>query len=403
MLTAYRPVLTAPNVWPFVLGGVLARTGGAMFGVAVIVMLSQRRGSYTLAGAVSAVGILVLAIAGPFIGRLADKHGQRRAALPFVLLSVSGALVTVYLSATMAPIGAIFVAYALSAVTPELGPMSRARWAHIFRDRPDRLHTAMSFEQVLDEGAFVLGPVLAVLLATTWFPEAGLLGASILFGAGMVTFLFAQRTEPPVTDREHRPPGLAIRHAGLLPVAVVLVMTGVIFGANEVVAVAVADEAGRPRMSSMILASFALGSTITGIVFGAITFRISQTRRLLYAALGMFVLEAPALVVGELWNLWGLVLVMLVAGCATAPMLITAMSLSQHLVPRPLMTEGMAIAVTGILIGISLGAAVGGIAVDYLGAHAAYVVPVTAGLVAVLLAGARYRPLLRAEQEAVRT
>jgi predicted MFS family arabinose efflux permease len=94
---------------------------------------------------------------------------------------------------------------------------------------------------------------------------------------------------------------------------------------------------------------------------------------------------------------------MLVAGCATAPMLITAMSLSQHLVPRALMTEGMAIAVTGILIGISLGAAVGGIAVDYLGAHAAYIVPVTAGLVAVLLAGARYRPLLRAEQDAVRT
>ena len=400
MLTAYRPVFTAPNVWPFVLGGILARTGGAMFGVAVIVMLSQRRGSYTLAGAVSAVGILVLAIAGPVIGRLADKHGQRRAALPFVLLSVTGALVTVYLSAEMAPIWAVFVAYAISAITPELGPMSRARWAHIFRDRPDRLHTAMSFEQVLDEASFVLGPVLAVLLATTWFPEAGLLGASVLFGTGMITFLFARRTEPPVTAREHRPPGLAIRHAGLVPVAVVLVMTGVIFGANEVVAVAVADEAGRPRMSSVILASFALGSTIAGIIFGAITFRISLTRRLLYAAAGMFVLEAPALVVGELWNLWGLVLVMLVAGCATAPMLITAMTLSQHLVPRALMTEGMAIAVTGILIGISLGAAVGGIAVDRLGAHAAYAVPVGAGLVAVLLAGVRYRPLLRAERAA---
>jgi MFS family permease len=402
MLTAYRPVLTAPNVWPFVLGGLLARTGGAMFGVAVIVMLSQRRGSYTLAGAVSAVGILVLAIAGPFIGRLADKYGQRRAALPFVLLSVTGAIVTVYLSAEMAPIGAVFAAYAISAITPELGPMSRARWAHIFRDRPDRLHTAMSFEQVLDEGAFVLGPVLAVLLSTTWFPEAGLLGASILFGVGMVTFLFARRTEPPVTAREHRPAGLAIRHAGLLPVAVVLVMTGIIFGANEVVAVAVADEAGRPRMSSVILAAFALGSTVAGLIFGAITFRMSLTRRLLYAATGMFVLEAPALVVGELWDLWGLVLVMLVAGCATAPMLITAMSLSQHLVPRALMTEGMAIAVTGILIGISFGAAVGGIAVDYLGAHTAYVVPVGAGLFAVLLAGVRYRPLLRAEQAAQR-
>jgi MFS family permease len=401
MLTAYRPILTAPNVWPFVIGGILARTGGAMFGVAVIVMLSQRRGSYTVAGAVSAVGILVLAIAGPFIGRLADKHGQRRAALPFVMLAVSAALVTVWLSAALAPIWMLFLAYGISSITPELGPMSRARWAHIFRDRPDRLHTAMSFEQVLDEASFVIGPVLAVLLATTWFPEAGLLGAVLLYGVGMVSFLLAGATEPPVTAREHRPPGLAVRHAGLLPVAVVLVMAGVIFGANEVVAVAVADEAGRPRMSSVILAAFALGSTIAGIVFGAITFRMSQTRRLLYAALGMFVLEAPALVVGDLWALWGLVLVMLVAGCATAPMLITGMSLSQHLVPRALITEGMAIAVTGILVGISLGAAVGGLAVDHLGAHAAYIVPVGAGLVAAVLAAVRYRPLLRAERAAV--
>ena len=88
---------------------------------------------------------------------------------------------------------------------------------------------------------------------------------------------------------------------------------------------------------------------------------------------------------------------------ATAPMLITAMSLSQHLVPRALMTEGMAIAVTGILIGISLGAALGGVAVDAVGAHAAYLVPVIAGLIAALLAAARYRPLRQAEADAVTT
>ena len=125
--------------------------------------------------------------------------------------------------------------------------------------------------------------------------------------------------------------------------------------------------------------------------------------RLLLAAIGMFVLEAPALVVGQLWNLWGLVLVMLVAGAATAPMLITAMSLSQHLVPRALLTEALAVAVTGILIGISLGASLGGIAVDHLGAHAAYAVPVGAGLIATLLALIRYRPLSAAERAAVGT
>lgn len=400
MFSAYRPILTVPNVWPFILGGILARIGGAMFGVAIIVMLSQRRGSYTLAGAVSAVGIIVLAVAGPVIGRLADKHGQRRAALPFMLLSVAACMVTVWLSASMAPIWSIFLAYGIASITPELGPMSRARWISILKDEPDRLHSALSFEQVMEEISFVLGPVLAVLLATTWFPEAGILGGAVLFGGGMLIFLLAGAHEPPVTPHAQRPAGLAIRHPGLLPIAVVLVMTGIIFGANEVVAVAVADEVGMPRMSSVILAAFALGSAASAIVFGALRFRVSQTRRLLLAALGMFVLEAPALIVGELWDLWGLTLVMLVAGAATAPMLITAMSLSQHLVPRPLLTEALAIAVTGILIGISMGAALGGIAVDHLGAHAAYLVPVSAGLLACVLAAARYRALSRAEQAA---
>lgn len=403
MFRAYRPVLTVPNVWLFIVGGALARIGVAMFGVAVIVMISQRRGSYTLAGAVTALGILVLAIAGPFIGRLADKYGQRRAALPFVVLAFVGASATSYLSAQMAPMWTIFLAYALASITPELGPMSRARWVHIFRDEPQNLHSALSFEQVIEELAFVLGPVLAVLLATTWFPEAGLVGAATLFGIGFTIFLLADRTAPPITPHAHRPSGLAIRYAGVLPIAIILVMTGVIFGSNEVIAVAIAEEAGLPRMSSVILAAFAFGSAVSAILFGTMTFRISQARRLLFAACGMFVLEAPAILVGALWDLKALTIVMLVAGSATAPMMITAMALTQHLVPRALMTEAMAIAVTGVLIGISLGASAGGIIVDHIGPQLAFALPIGAGAIAAALAVVRYRALTRAEVAATGT
>ena len=84
MLSAYAPLFRVPGATRFIAGTALSRTGGAMFGVAIIVMLSERRGSFGLAGAVSAVGLFVLAVAGPVIGRLVDKHGQRRVALPFV-------------------------------------------------------------------------------------------------------------------------------------------------------------------------------------------------------------------------------------------------------------------------------------------------------------------------------
>ena len=85
-------------------------------------------------------------------------------------------------------------------------------------------------------------------------------------------------------------------------------------------------------------------------------------------------------------NLWALVGIMFVAGSATAPMLITSLGLVQRLVPHALVTEGMAVAVTGVLIGISAGTAVGGWLVEGLGAHPAYVLPVGATAVAAVIA-----------------
>jgi MFS family permease len=394
VLSAYAPLFRVPGARTFIAGTALSRVGGAMFGVAVIVMVSERRGSFGLAGAVSAVGLAVLAVAGPVLGRLVDRHGQRRVALPFVALSAVAGTGVALMSWLGAPAWTLFVLYGLSAVLPEPGPMSRARWAHIFHDDPARLHTAMSFEQVADEASFVVGPVLAVLVSTLWFPEAGLLLAEVLFTVGALVFLSARSTEPPVVPHAERPTGLAVRWPGLLLVAGALVMTGVIFGANEVIAVAFATEAGNASFSSVVLGGFALGSTLSGLVFGSRVFRSTLTRRLLVAAAAMLLLELPALVVPGLW--W-LAVVMVVAGCATAPMLITSLSLAQRLVPRALVTEGMAVAVTGILIGISAGSAVGGWAIEAWGAQRAYAVPVAAGAMALAVIAVRYRRLSSAE------
>jgi MFS family permease len=240
-------------------------------------MVSTRRDSYALAGLVTAVGILVLAIASPLIGRLVDKYGQRRASLPFILISAVGGLISAALSWWHAPLWTLFLAYGFSAFLPEVGPMSRTRWAFIYAGRPDRLHAAMSFEQVIEELAFVIGPVVAVLASTTLFPEAGLILAQVLFTAGAVIFLMERTTEPPVTPHDERPAGLAIQRSGMVIVTVALFMVGVIFGANEVLAVAVADEAGSKGSSSIILAAFALGSAISGLWFGIRIFKSTIT------------------------------------------------------------------------------------------------------------------------------
>lgn len=385
MLSTYRPLFAIPGAWRFLAASALSRVGGAMFGVALIVMIATRRDSYGLAGAVSAGGIVVLAAAGPVIGRLVDKHGQRRASMPFILLTFVAGLVTVVLSAVGAPAWTLFVGYAVSSFLPEMGPMSRARWAHLLRDEPDALHAAMSLEQVVEEGAFVLGPVLGILAATMLFPEAGLLLAYVVFTLGSVLFLAERRSEPPIVPHDERPHGLAIQRPGVAAVAAALFMVGAVFGGNEVVAVAVAEEAGSTGMSSVILGAFALGSAIAAVAFGTRRFTGSIARRFVWCALGMFLLELPVLFID---SLWGLTVMMFIAGSATAPTLITGITLVQHLVPRAFITEGMAVVITGLLIGLASGTAVSGMLVDSWGAHETYVLPVGAALVSALIAAA---------------
>ena len=124
-----------------------------------------------------------------------------------------------------------------------------------------------------------------------------------------------------------------------------LFMVGMVFGGNEVVAVAVAEEAGSTGMSSVILGAFALGSALSAVVFGTRTFSGPIARRFAWCALAMFLLEAPVLLLD---NLWALTVMMFVAGSATAPTLITGITLVQHLVPRAFLTEGMAVAITAL-------------------------------------------------------
>ncbi|MEO6020865.1 MAG: MFS transporter [Knoellia sp.] len=397
MLKTYRPLFAIPGAVRFLAASALSRVGGAMFGIAIIVMIATRRDSYGLAGAVSAGGIVVLAVAGPIIGRLVDKRGQRRASMPFILLTFVAGLVTVGLSASGAPAWTLFVGYAVSSILPEMGPMSRARWAYLLRDEPDALHAAMSLEQVVEEGAFVLGPVLGVLAATMLFPEAGLLFAYVIFTVGSLLFLAERRSEPPLVPHDERPHGLAIQRPGLAAVAGAMFMVGGVLGGNEVVAVAVAGEAGRTGMASVILGAFALGSALSAIIFGTRRFSGSIAKRFVWCALAMFVLEVPVLLID---SLWGLAAMMLVAGSAMAPTLITGMTLVQHLVPAAFLTEGMAVVITGLLVGLASGTALSGILVDSWGAHETYVLPVVAALISALIAAAWGRQIGRAARPA---
>nr|WP_233477619.1 MFS transporter [Streptomyces sp. SID7804] len=384
-------MFAAPGSRAFSAAGLLGRMPLSMMGIGVVTMISQLTGRYGLAGALSATIALSAALAGPQISRLVDQHGQRRVLRPATLLSLAAAALLLLAAHYDWPDWVLFVACVGIGCVPSVGAMVRARWAALYRGTP-QLHTAYSFESVMDEICFIFGPIISIGLSTAWFPEAGPLLAACFLAVG-VFWLTAQRaTEPVPHPREHKGGGSALRSAGLQVLVATFVATGAIFGAVDVVTVAFAEEEGHKAAASVVLAVYALGSCVAGVVFGLLHFAGVAERRWLLGVCAMAVSMIPLLLVG---NLPFLAVALFVAGLSIAPTMITTMSLIEEHVPRAQLTEGMTWVSTGLAVGVAVGSSVAGWVIDAAGARAGYGVPAVSGAVAAAVGFLGYRRLKR--------
>ncbi|MFJ6717901.1 MFS transporter [Streptomyces sp. NPDC091259] len=372
----YRRLFAVPGARAFTAGNLLARLPMGMFGISAVMMIAGQRGSYALAGAVTATGMAATALVAPWTARLVDRHGQARIAVPASVIAVLGSLALVLSVRTHAPAWTLFASYAATATTPNIGGMSRARWTHLLRDRPAEHHAAMSFEQAADELCYMLGPVVAAFLCSAVFPEAGTLAAAALLLTGMLLFTSRRATEPPVSPL--RPPGSALRAvAPLLPLFAAL---GVMFGAMEVTSIAHLGALGLGAAAGPVLALQALGSCAAGLLYGSLRPRGLTT--CLVALAAAMALPWAAAGAGSLPLLAG---ALLAAGMATAPTMVTAMSRVHAVTPAGRLNEGMTVAVTAILAGIAAGSAGAGQLIDHLGPPTAYALPAAAALLALLI------------------
>ncbi|MQY38401.1 hypothetical protein SRB17_64140 [Streptomyces sp. RB17] len=391
MPSPYRALFAEPGTKAFSTAGFLGRMPLSMMGIGVVTMVSQLTGRYGLAGALSATIALSAAVIGPQISRLVDRHGQRRVLRPATLVALTAAAGLLLTAHLKWPDWLLFGCAAGIGSVPSLGAMIRARWAALYRGT-DRLHTAYSFESVVDEICFIFGPIISIGLSTAWFPEAGPLLAACFLAAG-VFWLTAQRaTEPEPHPREKHGGGTALRSAGLQVLVATFAATGAIFGSVDVVTVAFADERGHKSAASVVLALYAAGSCVAGAVFGLLRLAGAPERRWLLGVAAMAVSMIPLLLVG---NLPLLAVALFVSGLSIAPTMITTMSLIEEHVPRAQLTEGMTWVSTGLAVGVALGSSVAGSVIDAAGARAGYGVPAVSGAVAVAVGFLGYRRLRR--------
>jgi predicted MFS family arabinose efflux permease len=376
VITTYRRALSVSGALRFSAAGVLARLPIAMMGIGIVLLVTEHTGSYATAGRLTAVYVIGNAVGALPIARLVDSVGQRRVLLPASLVSATSMALLVV---TVAEQWSMALAYGAAAVAgttfPNVGSAVRARWAYAVRDR-GTLETAFAWEAVADETVFILGPTLVTLLAAALDPVVALsLAGSALLG-GTIWFTSQHSTEPPVhashDERVADPAPRPMPWGGLLPLVAAAFMLGSMFGACEVATIALADEQDRPLMAGVILALWAAGSLLAGLVTGAMDFHRSAPARLRGGLLGLAVLMAPTPFVTDLG---GMAALLLFAGLAIAPTLIAATSWIERLVPPRRLNEGLAVFHTALVVGVAPGAAITGLVVDHAGASASYWVP----------------------------
>lgn len=380
MLTSYRRVLGRPGALAFSLSGLVGRMPISMMTLAIVLLVTGESGSYGRAGQISAAFVIANAVVAIPHGGLLDRLGQRRVLLvDSVLFALAcGLLARAVLSDWATPWPHLAAALA-GATMPLVGSAVRARWAHLLPDGPEK-QTAFAVEAIADETVFMSGPAVVTFLATLVSPITGLVVAAVLGTVGTVALAAQRRTEPPPhprsADAGARAPMPWLRLGTLTLGGVAL---GSLFGANEVASVAFADEQGHQAVSGVLLALWALGSLVAGVMTGAVTGRTSTVRRLRYGALFLTVAMAPTPFVGSLPVM---AVVLFVAGFAISPTLIAMMTRLEEIAPRSRLNEAMGLLQSGLGAGIAPGAALGGAMIDRHGSGAAYVV----GLVSVAVA-----------------
>ncbi|MFI6014162.1 MFS transporter [Streptomyces sp. NPDC051243] len=372
---SYRSLLRVAGAGFFPLG-FLARLPYASSALATLILLQSSTHSYAFAGLAGAAQSTAMAVSGPVVGALADRHGHRTVGAVAALANFAawaGLLAASHGTRT----GMLIAATLVGLTQPQVGPLVRAHWSRLLNARGERqlLSAALSYEASADEVSFVAGPAVVGLLASVG-PLAPAALTMVLIAAATLPFalLHAHRAIPRQPSAGHREPPLP--GCPLAVMVLAMVAMGGVFGAVQTAVTVYADTIGEPGAAGVVYAEFGIGSALAGAACAWLPQRFSpRARYLTFAGLlfaGTLVLFAGARTVS-------MPAAVAVAGCTVAPYMISLYALTARLAPERRAAAAMTILCAGGPLGTAAGQALSGSLAETHGTEGALAVAVAGG------------------------
>lgn len=356
-LQRYRMVLRAPHVARLWAVTTIARLPIGINSLAMVLAMRAETGSFAAAGAAAGAHALTVGLSSPVQGRMVDRMSPRRAVPPLIAFHAVMMLLFVALLPS-ASAGALIAVAALAGLgQPPWSSLLRAMWPRLLGDQA-LVTTAFALDSTIVELVFVLGPLFVAATVAVAAPQAALL-ASVAFVVVGTALLLASPAVRSWESEVHqaRGPFGALASRGLLTVVLATVPVGVAFGAFEIALPAFAEEHGSASDAGLLIAVWAIGSGVGGLVYGAVdSDRPLRDRWLLLSGLlGLALL--PALLAPST----GVLIALLVpAGAFIAPAIAAGSQLMGMLAPPGMTTEAYAWGPTALVVGVAAGSATGG-------------------------------------------
>jgi hypothetical protein len=377
VLARYREVLREPHVARLLFTALVGRLPQGMSGLAILLLLTPSVG-YAKAGVASGLSVATAGVANIVLARAVDGFGVRTTLLPAATAYAVFAIALADVSNRgYAP--ALGLCGVLGLASAPISSVSRGMWPSLLGE--ERAQVLYGLEATAQELVFIVGPAGVALIAGLAGPRAAIVTSGVLGLLGVIGFVTAPTFRETTRSRHDFEARASLLRTRVLTYSVVGVALTIGFSMTEIATVAFVGGRHASAASGAVLAIWSVGSLIGGLAFGAGAAQVTDRGLALWVAIAGAGLWIATAAPGKV----GLAVILFGSGAAIAPALARLYTRLGAVAPSASATESFGWLAVGLQVGSSLGAALGGLSVEGIGARWTFALSGTAALSGVLV------------------